>query len=93
MNKEPAALISALVAAISAALGLLVAFNIDITEAQQDAIITTVVAFSALIALVGPLIRQFVYSPNSVEKIAAEQYHAGKPPTDPQPDVPPPANV
>ena len=34
-----------------------------------------------------------VYAPSSVVKEANKQYLAGKPPTEPQPDTPPPADV
>lgn len=92
MQKEPATIISSVVALITEVVGLLVAFGIDVSQAQQTAIIATVTALSGVIALVGPIIRGFVFSPASVEKISGESYAAGVPPTDPVPPVPEPAD-
>lgn len=93
VKREPATVISVVTGLITAIIGLLVAFGIDVSQEQQTAIISVVVALSAVIALVGPIIRQFVYSPNSVETIANQQYEAGAPPVEPQPPLPPPAEA
>ena len=51
---------------------------------------------TALLVMVGPFIiagivsRFSVYAPDTMQAIAAEQYKAGVPPTEPQPEVPPP---
>jgi len=51
---------------------------------------------SAVLVMIGPFIiagivsRFSVYAPDTVKAIAAEQYNAGIPPTEPQPDVPAP---
>ncbi len=50
----------------------------------------------ALLVMVGPFIiagivsRFSVYAPDTMKEIAAEQYKAGTPPTEPPPEVPPP---
>lgn len=92
MDKEAAVITAAVTGVIAAVAGLLVAFNIPITEDQKNAIISTVVAFSILIVAVGPIIRTFVWSKSSVNRIANTQYAAGLDDAS-QPLVPsPPAN-
>lgn len=97
MNKalkaEPAVIVSTLTAVVTAIIGLLVAFGIDVSEEQKNAIITAIGAIVPMIFLTGVIIRQTVYSPATVEKIADAQYRAGTPPQEPQPEVPPPAQV
>jgi uncharacterized membrane protein len=93
VKREPATVISAVVGLITAIIGLFVAFGIDVSTEQQNAIIGAVVSLSAVIALLGPVIRNWVYSPASVERIADQQYEAGRPPVEPQPEIPPPGNV
>lgn len=77
MDKEAAVITTAVTGFIAAVIGLLVAFNINVTDEQKNAIIATVVAFSILIVAVGPVIRAQVFSKNSVQDIAADQYQAG----------------
>lgn len=77
MDKEAAVITAAITGVIAAVIGLLVAFNINVTDEQKNAIISTVVAFSILIVAVGPIIRTFVFSKNSVDQIANTQYRAG----------------
>lgn len=72
MQKEPATIVAALTGLISAVVGLLVAYNINVTQQQQAAITGVVVAFSAVVVLVGPAIRNFVYSPDKVEKLVTQ---------------------
>ncbi len=91
MNKEPLISVGSIVAVVAAILVFLQSFGVSITDDQQDSV-TNLVAILAPIVL-ALVARQFVYSPNTVEKIATEQYNAGVPPTEPQPDVPPPAEV
>jgi len=89
MDKEAAVITTAVTGAIAAIIGLLVAFNINVTDDQKNAIISTVVAFSVLIVAVGPVIRSQVFSKNSVNTIANTQYRAGLNDAT-QPDVPAP---
>ena len=90
MQKEPLITVGSIVAVVSAILVFLKSFGVDITEEQQDAI-------RNLVAVLAPLVlafvaRQFVFSPNTVEGIRDEAYAAGIPPTEPKPDVGPPAD-
>ncbi len=93
MNREPAVITAAITGLVTAIVGLLVAFNIDVSDAQRDAIVTTIATFSTVIVLVGPLIRNLVYSPDSAKRIQNRAYNAGVPPTQPKPDLPAPADV
>lgn len=91
MKTEPAQIIGWITAAAAAAIALLVAFGVELTEDQRTAILSAVAVIAPILA--GLAIRFRVYSPATVEKIADTQYIAGTPPTEPQPDVPPPATV
>ena len=72
LNKEAAVILTALVGAISAVIGLLVAFGIDVSDSQQTAIVATVISFSTLIVLVGPVIRTFVFSKQTTQLLVNE---------------------
>lgn len=91
MQKEPAVIVAAITGLVTAIIGLLVAFNINVTTEQRDAIVTTIASLATVIVLVGPIIRQFVYSPKSTRQIQDRAYVAGRPPVEPKPDLPPPA--
>jgi hypothetical protein len=91
LQTEPAQLIGYITAAVSAAIALLVAFGVDLTDDQTAAILGIVAVAAPIIS--GIITRSKVYAPASVEKIADQQYQAGTPPTVAQPAVPPPANV
>lgn len=69
MNKEPAVIVNAVTAFITAAIGVLVAFGVDVTEDQRNAILGLVAAISTLILIAGPIIRQYV---TPVEKAEAK---------------------
>lgn len=58
MNKEPAVILSVVGAAVVAVLGILVAFNLPLTQGQQDAIVTAIGPVGLLI--IGLLTRQWV---------------------------------
>lgn len=58
MSNEPAVTIAAVLAAVQAVLVLVVAFGVDLTEAQSEAILGAVGAVGTLIA--GVLIRRKV---------------------------------
>jgi Mn2+/Fe2+ NRAMP family transporter len=91
MQKEPLLTVGAITAIVSALLVFLQSMGVNITDDQQEAIRNLVAVLAPIVlALVA---RQFVYAPATVEKIADQQYTAGVPPTEPQPDVPPPAAV
>ena len=72
LNKEAAVILTALVGSISAVIGLLVAFGIDVSDSQQTAIVATVISFSTLIVLVGPVIRTFVFSKQATQLLVNE---------------------
>lgn len=93
MQKEPAITVATVTAFVTAIIGLLVAFGVDVSEDQRNAILGVIGPAFLIILAIGPIIRQFVYAPKSVKKIANDQYEAGLPPPDPQPDVPPPDDV
>jgi len=94
IQNEPAVGIGAsLSAALYAIFLILKASGVDVTDDMTNGINALIVALCAIPAVGGFLTRFFVYSPNSVEKIANTQYNAGVPPTEPQPELPPPAEV
>jgi hypothetical protein len=78
MKSEPAVIVSTLTAFLTAIIGLAVAFGADITGEQQNAILTVLGPAVAIIALVGPVIRQFVWAPNTVKQVKAESVKAGE---------------
>jgi hypothetical protein len=93
-QREPAVSIGATVSTILLAVfAILKASGIAVTDEMTDGITALILALCSIPAVAGVLTRFFVYSPASVEKIATTQYQAGTPPTEPQPDVPPPAKV
>lgn len=69
MNKEPAAIISAVTAAVTAVLALLVAFGLELTGDQQAAILGVAAVVAPLVA--GLVTRSAVFSPASVERLLA----------------------
>lgn len=77
MTKEPAVIISTITAFATALIGALVAFGVDFTEEQRDAILSTLAAGFAVIMLLGPVIRQFVFSPNSTQELVNKAEEAG----------------
>ncbi len=94
LQKEPAVSIGATITAILLAVyAILRASGVSVTDEMTNGINALVLSLCAIPAVSGVLTRFFVYSPNSVERIADKQYEAGVPPTTPQPDVPPPAHV
>lgn len=77
MTREPAVIISTLTAFLTSAIGLGLAFGLDITEEQQDAILKMLAAMVTTIALLGPIIRQFVFSPKSTQQLVNKAEEAG----------------
>lgn len=79
MRTEPSTIISVLTALVAAGIGVAVAFGADLTDAQQTAILATVAPLAGVIALLGPVIRQFVVSPASAAEatIRAKQDTSG----------------
>ena len=77
MTKEPAVIISTVTAFLVAAIGALVAFGADITEEQKNAVITVVAPLVGVIFLIGPVIRQFVFSPKTTQNLVNKAEEAG----------------
>lgn len=67
-DKEPAVIVSSITAFLTAVIGVAVAFGVEMDDDQQTAVISVVAPVVALIFLLGPIIRTFVYSPDSVQK-------------------------
>ncbi len=94
MNSEPAFSIGGSVSAVLyAAFLILKASGVGVTDEMTNGINALVAALCAIPAVAGFATRFFVYSPNSVKGIAADHYEAGVPPTEPPPDIPPPADA
>ena len=88
MKREPLTIIGSISAAIGAFIVMMQTFGIPITDAQLDAIQNFVIVAGPLaIMLIG---RQFVFSPETTEKLTDEAYQAGTPPAQPKPDIPEP---
>jgi hypothetical protein len=72
LDKEPAVIVSTLTAFITALVGFGAAFGLDLTDAQRNAVIGVVAPAVAVIFLLGPIIRQFVFSPHTVQQKVTE---------------------
>ena len=77
MDKEPALLIAGLTALVAAVCGLLVAFGLNVTKEQQDAIVGAVVAVVTVVPLVAGFIRHYVFAPDTVNRVRADHYMSG----------------
>ena len=64
-NSDPSGLVGGVGAAVGAVLSVLVAFGIDLTPAQVDAILLVVATFGPLV--VAYAIRRWAWAPDSVE--------------------------
>jgi hypothetical protein len=79
LSKNAAVLISLITGVVEAVVGLLVAFNVDVTEPQRTAILTLVGAVGAATAVIGPIIRQFVWSEAShIKEVNAAAANAAR---------------
>lgn len=72
-RNEPALTAATLTALATAIIGLLVAFNVEITDAQRDAILGFIAAAFPIIIMLGGIIRQYVSPTHKVE----DAYTAG----------------
>jgi len=87
MDKEPALTIGVITAVVQAGIGMAVAFGLDLSEDQKQALILFVSAAFPIIIIMSGLIRQLVYSQSTVKQIRAASVKAGE--TDsPAPVVP-----
>ena len=77
MDREPAIIISTVTALLTAFIGAAAAFGLNLTDTQQNAVLSVVAPTVALIFLLGPIIRTFVYSPDTVQKKVDEAASKG----------------
>jgi hypothetical protein len=77
VKSEPASLISIITAFLVAVIGLGAAFGLDISEEQRNAVIAVVAPAAGVIALLGPIIRQYVFAPDTVEGVNDKAYAKG----------------
>ena len=78
MKSEPAVIVSVITAFLTAAIGVALAFGLDISQEQQDAMLKMLAATVALIAALGPIIRQFVFSPKTTQTLVDTAKQAGE---------------
>lgn len=69
LRTEPAVVISTVTGALTTLIGIGLAFGLDISDAQRNALLGSVAPLVGVIFLMGPVIRTFVYSPASTEKL------------------------
>jgi hypothetical protein len=78
LKTEPAVLVSTVTALLTALIGFGAAFGLDLSEDQRNAVIGVVSPAVAVIALIGPVIRGMVYSPESTQKLVDAAEKAGQ---------------
>jgi len=78
MKSEASVIITAVTSLATAAIGCAVAFGADISDAQQKAMLILLGAVCSVILLLGPIIRTFVYSKDSVQQIRSASVMAGE---------------
>ena len=78
LKSEPALVVGTFTAFLTELFGLLIAFNIDISDAQQNAVVATVTSAAALIVVMSGIIRQLVYSPESTNKLVDAAHKTGE---------------
>lgn len=69
LKTEPAVVVSTITAFLIAVMTGLAVFGIPMSDEQQKAVIATVAPTVGVVALIGPVIRQLVYSPESAQNI------------------------
>ena len=74
MNSEAAVITNGVVALVTAGLALITAFGADLTQDQSAAVLGFV---AALIAVAGPIIRQFVFSKDTTQALVNKAEEAG----------------
>ena len=86
LSKEAAVIVTTVTGLIGTVVTLLVVFGVDLSTEQQAAIGATATAFLTAIFLVGPIIRQFVFSKDSTQELVDKAYKT-TPGTAPKPQV------
>lgn len=71
MSTEPTRIIGYVTTAVTALIGLLVAFGVDISDEQKNALLTAIGAFVPVAIVMVELIRNFVVSPASAGEAVA----------------------
>lgn len=67
MRTEPSVIVGTITAFVTAAIGLLVAFGLDVTDDQKNAVLAMTAVLAPVIA--GIIIRGKVFSPETVDDI------------------------
>jgi hypothetical protein len=84
VKTEPALIVGAITAFITAVIAVLVAFNVEMTQAQQNAILGVTAPTVGVILLAAGIIRQFVrpaatsVSTNEAKQVAQESADIGQ---------------
>lgn len=87
MDTEASTIISSITAVLEAAAAIAVAFGLDFTDTQRNAIIGAVAPLVLITFLLGPVIRSFVWSKKSVKEVVAVAHVAGATGTPPPPVI------
>ncbi|MDQ3167323.1 MAG: hypothetical protein M3P94_01595 [Chloroflexota bacterium] len=77
LSREPAVIISATVAFLTAVIGLGAAFGLDVSDDMRQSIIGVVAPTVGIILLLGPVIRQFVKPVAKADADEATAYNKG----------------
>lgn len=76
-SKEPALTVGVLSSFVAAVLLAAAAWGLDISKQKQDALLNLIPPAFVFITTVSLVIRQFVFSPNTVKQEAADAYAEG----------------
>lgn len=77
-SHEPAALVGTITAFVAALISLLVAFGLDLTPEQRDALLGLTAVLAPIIAAI--VIRSKVWSPASTQAVADQAAQSGRAP-------------
>jgi hypothetical protein len=72
IRSEPAVIISGLTGLVTASIALALAFGLDVSDEQRNAILGVIGPAVGVVLLVGGLIRQFVVAPDTHQQEVAE---------------------
>lgn len=71
---EPATVISTVTAALSAVIGVAVAFGVDLSDTQRNAVLGAIAPLVTVIFLLGPIIRSQVTPSSKAEDLIERAY-------------------
>lgn len=80
LNKEAAVIVTTVTTLLGTVLTTLVVFGVDLSDDQRNAVTGTATAFLTTIFVIGPFIRQFVFSKNTAKAVAEEAAATGEVP-------------